>query len=213
MDGWEKEQSQKLEEYIKTLDKSCNRCGMVWPKKQNGLRNMVIKEQQFEMMNGESHANDGVRNRLNGHQPAVGLIKNPSNSKCPVEFDTNANLVKSRISFFERKDNADLPNKNGAKLRSAKSMSNLFDGDPEPEKKEKRVEVDWKNFPTELPKVSKCPFAGKKELKSIRLKNYVQGTQLNDTLHQKAQVRGVRENGFLYCIHPDTVKPALFKAV
>ena len=53
--------------------------------------------------------------------------------------------------------------------------------------------TEWKNFPKEIAKdvsakPSGCPFSGKKELRTVRLKNYVTTDQAIDNLHLTAKV-------------------------
>ena len=98
--------------------------------------------------------------------------------------------VKSRVSFFEDKKSANYPQTIRATIRLAKSMTNLASYKSMPgEQEAKLLPQDTLIFPKKNTVASSgCPFAGKRELKNVRLKNYVSSSQQNDTLHLKAMV-------------------------
>ena len=92
--------------------------------------------------------------------------------------------VKSRITFFEDNGRGNSPPANASNLRQAKSMTSLLEIEPVFEKEQASVIAK----PEVKPMYTGCPFSGKRELKNVRLKNYVTSTQQNDTLHLKAKV-------------------------
>lgn len=172
----------KVADYVQSLENSCRRCGMVLPKVVTVRPSYPTDEQNF----------------IKGFQPAMKVnVENSTRCHCHAEANetlekADGSSVKSRVSFFENNMFTKPKLGHQRKLRQAKSMTNLLDAATFFEKAEEvPIVFEPKQLPVveAPPKQSGCPFSGKRELKNVRLKNYVSSTQQNDILHMKAQVR------------------------
>ena len=166
------------DESMESIAKSCVRCGMVLPKE-----NFT---DYFKGVSPSKKRNGFMKETTDGMNGTWSCCCDDSRSSDAEAVRREKMSVKSRISFFEDRDPRKYPSTVGTTIRHAKSMTNLLDCETD---REAPKVADLQTCPKKVALApSRCPFSGKRELKNVRLKNYVSSTQQNDTLHLKAKV-------------------------